>query len=147
ACIIVLLLGESAGLHFLMLHWFGPVGAWCVIALDAYTIVWIFGDYHALRLRPTIVKDGVVHVRHGLRWSMDVALVDIASIDDVQNESDWKRKGVLKIALFDEPRCLIRLKQPQTAQGLVGITRTIDTLAVRPDDEERFRSLLLISDN
>ena len=145
ACIVVLLLGESAGLHFLMLHWFGPLGAWCVSALDAYSILWIFGDYHALRLRPTLVREGVVHVRHGMRWALDVKISDIVSIERVQNESEWKRKGVLKLALFDEPRYLLRLRDPLVAHGLAGITRTIDTVAIRPDDEERFRSLFLLS--
>jgi hypothetical protein len=142
ACIVVLLLGESAGLHFLMLHWFGAVGAWCVTALDVYTILWLFGDYHALRLRPSFVADGVLHVRHGLRWTLDVPLSNVRSIAPVQGEADWKRKGVLKLALFDEPRFLVQLQEPMTAAGIAGIRKSVDAIAIRPDEEERFLTLL-----
>jgi hypothetical protein len=60
----------------------------------------------------------------------------------VRSESDWKRKGVLKLAMIDEPRLLIRLREPVVATGLAGITKTIDTIAALPDDEVGFKSAL-----
>jgi hypothetical protein len=51
----------------------------------------------------------------------------------VKSEADWKRRGVLKMAMLDEPRYLIRLREPVVAHGLAGLKKTIDAIAVRPD--------------
>lgn len=139
ACILVLLVAESIGAHFLVQLWFGRAAAWVMTSLDVYGILWIIGDYHALRLRVTTVEDGVLRIRHGLRWSADVPLDAIRSIDRVSSESEWKgKKTVMKLALVDEPRWLIRLHEPIRATFIAGIPRTIEAIAVRPDDEGAF---------
>jgi hypothetical protein len=40
------------------------------------------------------------------------------------------------VALIDEPRTLIRLRQPMTIQSIAGIRRTIDTIAILPDGDD-----------
>jgi hypothetical protein len=143
ACILVLLVAESIGLHLALSLWFRTGVVWTVTALDLYGILWLLGDYHALRLRPSIASAETFHIRHGLRWSLDLPLANIASIDPVEREEEWRgKKNVLKLTIFDEPRYLVRLREPQTAHGIAGITKTIDAIAVRPDDEERFRKLV-----
>jgi len=143
ACILTLIVAESIGLHLALQLWFRPVVVWSVTALDVYGILWLLGDYHALRLRPTIAGSDTLHVRHGLRWSVDIPLANIASIDPVSREEEWKgKKSVLKLTMFDEPRYLVRLREPQTANGIAGITKRIEAIAIRPDDDERFRRLL-----
>ena len=67
---------------------------------------------------------------------------NIAAIEPVRSESDWKRKGVLKVALLDEPRLLVRLTAAATAIGLAGIRKTIDAVALLPDDLEQFEATL-----
>ena len=143
ACILVLLIAESIGLHLALQLWFRTGFVWTVTALDLYGILWLLGDYHALRLRPSIASSDTFHIRHGLRWSLDVPLSNVASIDRVAREEEWKgKKNILKLTMFDEPRYLLRLREPQTANGIAGITKTIDAIALRPDDDERFRRLL-----
>jgi hypothetical protein len=112
--------------------------AWIVTALDLYGALWLIGDYHALRLRPTFAKDGILHLRYGLRWSAEIPLADVEAVDDIKNESDWKRPGVLKVAMLDEPKYLVRLRQPVTAHGLAGFRRTIHAVAILPDDIDAF---------
>ena len=92
-------------------------------ALDVYGILWLLGDYHALRLRPTTIEDGVLHLRYGLRWNVDVPLSNIAEL------KSGTRKGALKVA-----------------RGLIGITRTIDAIAILPDEPERFEAALSSGD-
>lgn len=143
ACILVLLAAESIGLHLALSLWFRPGLVWTVTALDLYGILWLLGDYHALRLRPSIAGAETFHLRHGLRWSLDLPLANIASIDRVTAEEEWRgKKNVLKLTMFDEPRYLVRLRTPQTAHGIAGITKTIDAIALRPDDDERFWRLV-----
>ena len=134
-CFFVILVVESIGAHLLVQLW-NPIAAWIVTMLDVYGILWLLGDYHALRLRPSLVLDDMLHVRYGLRWSVSVPLDAIESIDAIRGESDWKRKDVLKVAMIDEPRWLVRLREPVVARGLAGLTKTIRAIALLPDDDE-----------
>jgi hypothetical protein len=43
--------------------------------------------------------------------------------------------------LLDEPRFLIRLKEPVVARGIGGLRKTIDAIAILPDDESALDSL------
>jgi len=43
---------------------------------------------------------------------------------------------VLKVAMLEAPRYLIRLREPVVAHGLAGFRRTIDAIAIAPDDDD-----------
>lgn len=137
ACILMMIGFESIGMHLLVQQW-SVKAAWIVTALDLYGALWLIGDYHALRLRPTYVADGILHLRYGLRWNADIPLEQIEAIDEVRSEAEWKRQGILKMAMLDEPKFLLRLKEPVTVNGLAGIRRTIHAVAILPDDVETF---------
>jgi hypothetical protein len=140
-CILVLLAAESIGVHLLIQMW-SVRTAWVVTLLDLYGAIWLLGDYHAMRLRPITIDEESLHVRFGFRWNISIPLTTIASIEPIRSESDWKRKGVLKVALLDEPRLLVRLEAPAIATGLAGIRKTIDAVAILPDDLEEFEVAL-----
>jgi hypothetical protein len=141
ACILVLFASESIGMHLLVQLW-SAKAAWIVTALDLYGMLWLIGDYHALRLRPTLIRSDSIEVRHGLRWHVTVDLANIASIEPVACEQQWKRRKTLKVALLDEPRFIVRLREPVVANGLAGMSKTIDSIAIRPDDAGAFEQLL-----
>lgn len=134
-CLIVMIVAESIGMHLLLGLW-SPIAAWVWTGLDLWAIVWLVGDAQALRLRRSSVDDEMLHIRFGLRWSVSIPLANIASIDDVRSESEWKRRDVLKVAILDEPRWLVTLREPVTANGLAGIRKEIRGLALLPDDDE-----------
>jgi hypothetical protein len=46
--------------------------AWVLTGLGLYAVLWILGDFQAVRLRPLVVEDEVLRVRLGLRWSLDI---------------------------------------------------------------------------
>lgn len=133
-CILVMIAAESIGLHFLIQIW-SVKAAWVMTALDVWGALWIIGDYHALRLRTTSVDERALHLRVGLRWSATIARENIAGVEAIAAESDWKRPGVLKVAFLDEPRYLLRLAEPVTIEGLAGITKRVDAIAILPDDD------------
>jgi hypothetical protein len=134
-CLIVMIVAESIGMHLLLGLW-SPVAAWVWTGLDLWGIVWLLGDAQALRLRLSSIDDEMLHVRYGLRWSVSVPLANIAAVDNVRSESEWKRRDVLKVAILDEPRWLITLREPVMAIGLAGIRKEIRGLALLPDDDE-----------
>lgn len=141
ACIIVVFAAESVGMHLAVQLW-SAKAAWMVTALDIYGMLWIIGDYHALRLRPTLVRGDTIEIRHGLRWSVTIDRRNIAAVELVRSEAEWKRRGTLKLALIDEPQYLIRLRAPVIAIGMIGLRKKIDSIAVRPDDPALFEQAL-----
>jgi hypothetical protein len=128
---------ESVCAHLVIQIW-SVKAAWIITALDIYGVLWLLGDYHALRLRPTRIEGNTLHLSYGLRWRAEIPLDAIASVETVRTESDWKRKGILKMAMLDDPRVIVRFTTPQTAHGLAGLTRTVEAVAILPDDEDGF---------
>ncbi len=142
AGVFVFLIGiESVAAHLIVQLW-SVKAAWIVTALDVYGVLWLLGDYQALRLRPTRIGGDTLVVNYGMRWRITIPLAAIASIDPVLNEDEWKRKNVLKVAMLDDPCLIIRLKTPHTAHGLAGMTRTIDAVAMLADDDSGFAEAL-----
>lgn len=114
AGLVMLLFFESIGVHLLVSIWSWKM-ALLVDAVDLYGIVWILSDSRALRRRPTLVGPTTIELRHGLRWKATIARDNVASVDPIRNEADWKRRTTLKMAMLDEPTQLIRLRQPVVA--------------------------------
>jgi len=140
--VFIFLIGiESVAAHLVVQLW-SVKAAWILTALDLYGILWLLGDYQALRLRPTHIERDTLIVNYGLRWRMTIPLSSIEAIEPVRTEKAWNRKGVLKVAMLDEPRLLVRLREPQTAFGLAGLTRTIDAVAILADDDAAFETTL-----
>lgn len=138
---IFLIAIESVCLHLIVQLW-SVKAAWIVTTLDIYGALWLIGDYHALRLRPTRIEGDTLIISYGLRWHAAIPLAAINAIEPVRGEADWKRKGVLKVAILDEPRLMIRFHTPQTVDGLAGLTRRIDAVAILADDDVDFETTL-----
>jgi hypothetical protein len=140
--VFIFLIGvESIGAHLVVQMW-SVTAAWIVSMLDIYGVFWLLGDFQALRLRPTRIENNTLVLNYGLRWHAGIPLSAIAAIEPVHGEADWKRKGILKMAMLDEPRLLVRFVAPQTMNGLAGITRTFDAIAILADDDTGFADAL-----
>lgn len=139
-CLAVMIVAESIGMHLLLLMW-SAKAAWLWTAMDVWALVWIAGDYHALRLRPSLVDADALHLRYGMRWNLTVPLEGIESVTPVRNESDWKQRGTLKVALLEDPSWLITLREPLMATGLAGIRKRVHAIAILPDDEGAIQGL------
>lgn len=139
-CILVLLVAESIGLHLLIQMW-SVTAAWIFTGLDVWGMLWLLGDLQALKLRRSAITDDAFELRYGLRWSAIVPRTNIASIDEVRQERDWKQRDILKVAMLDEPRWLITLREPMQIRGMAGLRKTIRAIAILPDDEEALLTL------
>jgi hypothetical protein len=135
AAIFVLIAAEGIGMHLLLAMW-SPYAAWAWTALDLWAVMWLLGDYHALRLRRSSLTADALHIHLGMRWSVSIPLTSIESVHEIRDESEWRRRDVLKVAILDEPRWLITLCEPVTAKGLAGFRKEIRALALRPDEDD-----------
>jgi hypothetical protein len=130
---LILIAGEGVAMHFLLAIWF-PRGAWIWTALDFYAALWLLGDYNALRLRRITLDDDALRLRFGLRASATIPYDAIESVEP--RSGQWqKRKATLKIAILDAPRTIIRLREPMTIQSIAGTRKSIDAIAILPDDD------------
>ncbi len=134
ACLLVLLGAESVGMHLLLRLW-SNTAAWVWTGLDLWGAIWLIGDYHALRLNRSSMDERALRIRFGMRWSLDVPLANIASMTEIREESEWKRRDVLKLAILDDPRWLVTLREPMMAQGMAGIRKRVSAIAMLPDDD------------
>lgn len=133
ACAIVLIASEGIAAHLFLTTW-STKAAWAWTALDVWGALWLLGDHHALRLRRSSLDDDALQLRVGMRWNATIALANIAFIEPIR---EWKkRRDVLKVAMLDEPRWLITLREPVVVHGIAGIRKEIRALALLPDDEQ-----------
>lgn len=135
ACFVVIIAFESIGVHLLIAHWSTPI-AWVMTSLDLYGILWVIGDYRALRLCPTLITNDAIELHYGLRWTATIPRDNIASVEPIR---EWKKsRTTLKVAMLDDPRVIVRLREPIVAHGLAGLRKTVDAIAILPDDEAAF---------
>jgi hypothetical protein len=139
-CILVLLAAEGIGMHLLLRRWSVP-GAWVWTGLEIWGALWLIGDYHGLRVHRSTIDAGALRIRFGLRWNVDVPRELVASVSAIGSESEWKRKDVMKIAVLEDPRWLVTLREPVVVRGMMGLRRTVTALALLPDDEEWLSAL------
>lgn len=60
----------------------------------------------------------------------------IASIEEIRDESEWKRRDALKVAILDAPRILVTFREPVVLRGLAGLRKTVNAVALLPDPED-----------
>jgi hypothetical protein len=139
-CVVTLiLLVETTALHLLLLHW-SALAAWIFTGLSLYSLLWLIGDYHAIRLHPIVLDETHLHLRIGMRWRAIIPLSDIAEIQSPLRRE--KNTDDMNFALFGSPRLVIALRQPVKIRGLFGIQKEARRLALTLDDEKRFRQEL-----
>ena len=141
ACMSIALV-EVVGVHVLLSLW-SPFAAWFLTALGIYAVLWLIGDAHAVRLRPLDITATLLHVRLGLRWTIDIPLASIERVGAPEAGALPRRTpGYLEAVLLGAGDCRIELNAPAEALGPYGITRRVTRLDVQVDEPERFITAL-----
>ncbi|HEY0477505.1 MAG TPA: hypothetical protein VGD37_08260 [Kofleriaceae bacterium] len=127
-----LIVVEAAAAHIALAMW-SPTVAWISTVSSAYTLVWLAGDAHAIRLYPVAIVGDTLRVTIGVRWRVAIPLADIVSVTPTGTVPD----GALGLALF-EPTVLVTLRTPVEVRGLLGRRRRADRIALTIDDPVAF---------
>lgn len=126
---------ETVGIHLLVERW-SVVVAWLLTAASAYSAVWLFGDWNALRLEPVRVHDDAISVAVGLRWRVRIPR---ARITRIEARSDLEElEGHLNAAVIGDPTVVITVDEPLVARGPFGIERTFTRIGLSIDDVPGF---------
>ncbi len=126
---------EAVPVHFLVHQW-SSVAAWILTGLSLYTLLWLLGDYQALRLKP--IEFTATHLRlyTGLRWQANIALEAVAELVPV----DAACNTYVDTSLTKTPRFFLRLKRPTPVFGLFGRRTEATFTGIYVDDPKRFQT-------
>lgn len=130
---------ELFGVHLLLRSW-SEVAVWIHVGLSLYGIIWLVGDYRAIRSRPHVIGHGGLRVRCGLRWDVDLPWDRVASIR--RTRVPPTDDGYLNAVPLGTPRYLVELSEPVRATGPYGTTREVRSVGILVDDAERFEDRL-----
>jgi hypothetical protein len=138
---MIALVVETAAAHLLLRLW-SPMAAWVLTGISLYTLVWLLGDLHAVRLRPMQIDDETLRLRVGLRWTASIPLDSIRLVQDPQSAEQSRGREFLKAVLVGAPNRRISLAEPIRAVGLYGLSREVTTIDLHIDDPARFDAAL-----
>lgn len=135
-----LIVVETAAVH-LLLHLWNDLVAWIVTALSLYSLLWLIGYMHAIRLQPHVLDGQVLHLRSGLVWKASVPLSAIATLraqkPTVREEKD---KQYISMAVGGQPNLLIVLKAPLEVEGLFGRRKRVSRIGITIDDPSQLQT-------
>jgi hypothetical protein len=135
ATVIFLLLVEGTALHVIIRIW-SPTAAWVMTALHIYTLFWIVGFYHAVRLQPIVLTPTHLYLRTGFLWRADIPLANIAAVDK-PTAGGAQADSYLNASIAGDPRLVLHLHAPVVVAGLFGRSRSASTIGISVDDESR----------
>jgi hypothetical protein len=138
--LFLLIAGEGFGAHMLLSKW-SVRAAWTFTALDVYSVLWLLGDFQALRLRPATFDGEVLRLRLGMRWSARIDAPNILSVTRLSPGDFPKTRDTLRFSMLDEPRYAITFREPVPFRGIAGLERKVRAVGVLPDDAAAFETL------
>lgn len=133
--LILMIVLETVPLHVLVHSWSG-VAAWLLTGLSLYTLLWLLGDYQALRLKPITLTPTHLRLYTGLRWQADIALENIAAVTSAEPTAAYTN---LDISL-SKPQLYLRLKRPVPVFGVFGRRTEVTCVGIYVDDLERLQA-------
>jgi hypothetical protein len=137
---IALLCIETAALHIMVLHW-SRIAAIILTGLSIYSLLWLIGDFHAIRLQPVLVTQDNIELRIGIRWKATILISSVASVD-AGSGPPRNTKGYVRASVLGA-RVVLSLNQPVTVKGLFGMQRIVSKIGLSVDDVDGFRDEIL----
>lgn len=136
-----ILLVETVVVHLLVSRW-NAVVAIVLLALAAYTVVFLIGDMVAVLRRPIVIHNGNLYLRTGMRWNAVVPLSDIAKAEALSGWYKAKSDEELNASLVGAPTVRLQFRQPVEFKGYFGIRRCTGSIVLSVDDKHSFVSAL-----
>ena len=130
---------ELVAVHLLLQAW-SETAALVHVALSLYGVVWLTGDYRAMRRRPHELRADGLRLRYGLRWDLDVAWDRVARIRRTRQPATGD--DYLSTVPVGSPRYVIELRGPVAATGPYGIARDVRRVGLIVDEPEPFEERL-----
>lgn len=129
---------EIAALHLFITRW-SVRAAWVVTAVGIYSVIWLVGHFRAVTMRRCHVAPDAITIHVGLRCDAVIAPANVASLKLL----DWKTAGSLAKSVYQPGRpqpsnVLVTLRAPARITAVLGMTKTVESLALRLEDPAGF---------
>ncbi len=130
---------ETFVLHILLLKW-NVIIAWVVTGLSIYSGVQIFGFLKSFYKRPITIENDKLYLRYGIMSETEIAISNIDTITISSREIDFDKTNIKlsPLGALESHNIVITLKNEEVLNGLYGIKKEYQTIALYVDDKERF---------
>lgn len=133
---------ELFGIHLLVHLYWSPTIAWILSALSLYGIIWLWADWHALRLRSTTIDETELWLRVGFRWQAKIERSAVIEAFAIRGGGLGKPdKSTLDASLLSNANIELKLAAPQKVQGVYGLQRTVESIRLTVDDPSQFLAM------
>ena len=139
--ISVLLVVELIGVHLMVQHYWGATGAWILSILSAYAGIWLLSEWHAHRLRPTVITANALVLRAGVRWEVTIPFARIQSFRRI-SAMEEKPRGALNLVAFGDAFFEVTTNAPVEAHGAYGMRKSTACVWFMIDDSTGFEEML-----
>lgn len=141
--LMMLLIVESIVAHFFLLK-IDHTLAWVTSLASVYTILWVWGDFQAIRLNPITINNQELKLNAGLRWQITIPREMIKEVIDISKAGKLtERKDYLSMTVAGEPELVIVLTEPLKAKGLFHLKKECKYIGIFVDDLSTFKQTLM----
>jgi hypothetical protein len=140
--LMTLFIGESIAVHYFLATIDNNI-AWIATFGSIYTILWVIGDFQAIRLNPISISKETLKLNAGNRWKVTVTREIVDKIVDIKHaRALTRRKDYLDMTVAGEPSLLVILKESVRVRGLFGIKRECKYIGIFVDDLATFKQTI-----
>ena len=137
---VLVTLVETTVVH-LLLPPHHPAVAAALLALGVYSLLWVVGDYQAIRGRPWTFDGDQLTIRLGLRKQLRVRRDVLRSLESLPGgEEPLVTSGYARCTPLGAPELLLRFHRPARLEEMYRPPRDVSCLGVTLDDEAGFRA-------
>jgi len=134
---------EIIAVHVLLMQ-FSHTAAWMATFLDVYALLFLIGDYQAIRKAPVHVGNRSLYLQKGLRFHISIPFETIKQIRPcIHTAKECSGdKAALDMTLAGlepaQPQYVLELSQPLEAHLYLGLKREISRMYITVDEPHAF---------
>ncbi|MER5433339.1 hypothetical protein [Streptomyces sp. NPDC002588] len=126
---------ETFTMSVLLRDW--PTAHRVVLALDLYTVLFLAGLHAAWTVRPHVLDDGVLRVRHAAHVDLRVPLEHMASVRHERRTTHERADGELNLPVGSRTSVTLELAAPMAYFTFLGRRREVTVIRLHADDAAR----------
>ncbi|WP_080875869.1 beta-carotene 15,15'-monooxygenase [Oceanobacillus timonensis] len=138
---------ETFAIHW-WLHNHFPVLSIVLLILNVYSVIFLIASIQSIRLNPVYTDEKAIYISFGILKRIKIDFQDIEHLieDETALKSKLSKDTIDFIAKeFDagNPDMIIKMKRPVTATLFMGIQKEYAKVAIKSDNPNRLRAIIL----
>jgi hypothetical protein len=105
--------------------------------------IWLLSEWHAHRLRPTVITADALVLRAGVRWEVTIPFTRFQSFRRI-SAIEEKPRGALDLAVFGDAIFEVTTNGPVEAHGAYGTRKPTECVRFAIDAPDEFQEMLSI---